>query len=49
MSSLGSLVNRVDDDQGGVSRDHGYTAFGRLTMDFILNLLLLWLSPKGRK
>lgn len=46
MSSLGSLVNR---DQGGVSKDHGYTGFGRLTMAIILDLLLfLWLSPKGR-
>ena len=46
MSSLGSLVNRVADDQGGVSRDDGYTGFGGLTMAIILDLLL-WLCSKA--
>jgi len=47
MSSLGSLVNRAADDQGGVSRDHGYTWFGRLTMAIILETFFCGFVQRG--
>lgn len=48
LSGLGSLVNRLADDQGGVSREHGYTERERAYHGRVPDLSLLWVCLKGR-